>query len=61
MPSSEASLFWIAVIAVLAPLLAGFVPRRLVPEVVLLLVLHGLRVGHLDSTAWRDPAWRDYP
>jgi len=44
MPSSEASLFWIAVIAVLAPLLAGFVPRRLVPEVVLLLVL-GMVVG----------------
>lgn len=44
MPSAGASLFWIALIAVLAPLLAGFVPRRLVPEVVLLLVL-GMLVG----------------
>lgn len=44
MPSAGASLFWIALIAVLAPLLAGFVPRRLVPEVVLLLVL-GMVVG----------------
>lgn len=44
MPSAGASLFWISAIAVLAPLLAGFVPRRLVPEVVLLLVL-GMVVG----------------
>lgn len=44
MPSAGASLFWIAAIAVLAPLLAGFVPRKLVPEVVLLLVL-GMVVG----------------
>lgn len=44
MPSAGASLFWIALIAVLAPLMAGFVPRRLLPEVVLLLVL-GMIVG----------------
>ncbi|MGW4478687.1 cation:proton antiporter [Rhodococcus triatomae] len=39
MPSVGASLFWIALCAVIAPLIAGLVPRRLVPEVVLLLVL----------------------
>lgn len=44
MPSAGASLFAIALIAVLAPLLAGFVPRRLLPEVVLLLVF-GMIVG----------------
>ncbi|KZF04989.1 MAG: cation:proton antiporter [Rhodococcus sp. (in: high G+C Gram-positive bacteria)] len=44
MPSAGASLFLIALIAVLAPLLAGFVPRRLLPEVVLLLVF-GMIVG----------------
>lgn len=38
------SLFWIAVAAVLAPLIAGGVPRRLVPEVVLLLVA-GVLIG----------------
>ncbi|UTM35779.1 cation:proton antiporter [Rhodococcus pyridinivorans] len=38
------SLFWIAVAAVLAPLIAGAVPRRLVPEVVLLLVA-GVLIG----------------
>ncbi|UVT24866.1 cation:proton antiporter [Rhodococcus pyridinivorans] len=38
------SLFWIAVAAVLAPLIAGAVPRRLVPEVVLLLVT-GVLIG----------------
>lgn len=44
MPSAGASLFWISLIAVLAPLVAGFVPRRLLPEVVLLLVF-GMLVG----------------
>ncbi|MGA9873079.1 MAG: cation:proton antiporter [Rhodococcus sp. (in: high G+C Gram-positive bacteria)] len=44
MPSAGASLFWIALIAVVAPLVAGFVPRRLLPEVVILLVL-GMIVG----------------
>ncbi|MDJ0361248.1 cation:proton antiporter [Rhodococcus sp. H29-C3] len=44
MPSAGASLFWISLIAVLAPLAAGFVPRRLLPEVVLLLVF-GMLVG----------------
>lgn len=38
------SLFWIAVVAVVAPLLAGLVPRRLVPEAVLLL-LFGVLIG----------------
>lgn len=38
MPPPVASLFWITVVAALAPFLAGLVPRRLVPEVVLLLV-----------------------
>jgi len=38
------SLFWIAAVAAVAPLLAGLVPRRLVPEVVLLLVL-GMLIG----------------
>ncbi|MFD4179571.1 cation:proton antiporter [Rhodococcus sp. NPDC058514] len=44
MPSVGASLFWIALCAVIAPLLAGLVPRKLVPEVVLLLVA-GIVVG----------------
>jgi Kef-type K+ transport system membrane component KefB len=38
------SLFWIVLVAVLAPLIAGLVPRKLVPEVVLLLVL-GVLIG----------------
>ena len=43
-PSSFVSLLWIAVCAVIAPLLAGLVPRRLVPEVVILLVA-GVLIG----------------
>jgi hypothetical protein len=31
------SLFWIALVAVASPLLSALVPRRLVPETVLLL------------------------
>lgn len=38
------SLLWITVAAVLAPLIAGALPRRLVPEVVLLLVA-GVLIG----------------
>jgi Kef-type K+ transport system membrane component KefB len=38
------SLFWIVLVSVIAPLVAGLVPRRLVPEVVLLLVL-GVVIG----------------
>ena len=38
------SLLWIALVAVLAPLLAGLVPRRLLPEVVVLLAL-GVVIG----------------
>lgn len=44
MNSTESSLFWIVLCSVLAPLIAGLVPRKLVPEVVLLLVL-GVLVG----------------
>ena len=44
MPSTVESLFWIALCAVLAPLVAGSVLRRKVPEVVLLLVL-GVLIG----------------
>ena len=38
------SLFWIVLAAAMAPLLAAAVPRRLVPEVVLLLVA-GIIIG----------------
>jgi Kef-type K+ transport system membrane component KefB len=44
MPSAAESVFWIALCAVLAPLLAGLLLRGRVPEVVLLLVL-GVLVG----------------
>jgi Kef-type K+ transport system membrane component KefB len=42
--ATDASLFWIVLCSVLAPLIAGLGPRKLVPEVVLLLVL-GVLVG----------------
>ena len=44
MEATAISLFWIVLCAVAAPLLAGLVPRRLVPEVVLLLVF-GMIIG----------------
>jgi Kef-type K+ transport system membrane component KefB len=44
MPSVAVSLFWISVVAVAAPIVAGLVPRRLVPEVVFLLAL-GMVIG----------------
>jgi Kef-type K+ transport system membrane component KefB len=44
MPSAGESLFWIALCAVLAPLITGLVLRRRVPEVVLLLAL-GVLIG----------------
>ncbi|MFC6345600.1 cation:proton antiporter, partial [Nocardioides hankookensis] len=44
MPSAGESLFWIALCAVLAPLLTGLLLRGKVPEVVLLLVL-GVVIG----------------
>jgi Kef-type K+ transport system membrane component KefB len=44
METTAVSLFWIVLCAVAAPLLAGLVPRRLVPEVVLLLVF-GMIIG----------------
>jgi Kef-type K+ transport system membrane component KefB len=37
MPSSVTSMFWISLAAVIAPLVAGLIPRRLIPEVVFLL------------------------
>jgi Kef-type K+ transport system membrane component KefB len=42
--SSFVSLFWIALCGVIAPLVAGLIPRRLVPEVVILLIA-GMIVG----------------
>jgi Kef-type K+ transport system membrane component KefB len=42
--SSFVSLLWIALCAVIAPLLAGLVPRKLVPEVVILLIA-GVLIG----------------
>ena len=44
MESSFISLFWIALCGVIAPLLAGLIPRRLVPEVVILLIA-GMVIG----------------
>ncbi|MDF1603894.1 cation:proton antiporter [Nocardioides sp. YIM 152315] len=44
MPGAAESIFWIAVCAVLAPLLAGLLLRGRVPEVVLLLLL-GVLIG----------------
>ena len=44
MEATAVSLFWIVLCAVAAPLLAGAVPRRLLPEVVLLLVF-GVIIG----------------
>jgi Kef-type K+ transport system membrane component KefB len=56
MPSSIESLSWIALCAVIAPLLAGIVPRRLVPEVVLLLAA-GILIGpHAFDLAATDEA-----
>ncbi|HEU4329872.1 MAG TPA: cation:proton antiporter [Lapillicoccus sp.] len=50
------SLFWIAVVAVVAPLVAGLIPRRLVPEAVLLLAL-GVVIGpHVLGIASRGEA-----
>ena len=44
MESSFISLFWIALCGVIAPLMAGMIPRRLVPEVVILLIA-GMVIG----------------
>ena len=44
MAGTAASLFWIALCAVAAPLIAALVPRRLIPEVVVLLAL-GVVIG----------------
>lgn len=56
MPTPVTSLFWISLCAVMAPLLSGIVPRKLVPEVVLLL-LGGTLIGpHVLGLAARDQA-----
>lgn len=56
MPTSVTSLFWISLCAVLAPLISGLVPRRLLPEVVLLLV-SGIVIGpFVLGLAARDEA-----
>jgi len=44
MAGTASSLFWIALCAVAAPVLAALVPRRLIPEVALLLGL-GVLIG----------------
>lgn len=44
MESSFVSLLWIAICGVIAPLIAGLIPRRLVPEVVILLIA-GVIIG----------------
>lgn len=44
MPGAVASLFWIVLCAAAAPIVAGLVPRRLLPEVVVLLVA-GVVIG----------------
>ena len=56
MPSSVSSLFWISLCSVIAPMVAGLMPRRLVPEVVLLLV-GGVLIGpHMLDWAATDEA-----
>lgn len=56
MPSTVESLFWITLCSVLAPLVAGAIFRRKVPEVVLLLVL-GVVIGpHVLDLAATDEA-----
>jgi Kef-type K+ transport system membrane component KefB len=50
------SLFWIAAVAVASPLIAGLIPRRLVPEAVLLLAF-GVVIGpHVLGIATRGEA-----
>ncbi len=56
MPSTVESLFWISLCFVLAPLLAGLVLRRKVPEVVVLLVLGVLIGPHVFELAATDEA-----
>jgi Kef-type K+ transport system membrane component KefB len=56
MPSSVDSMFWISLAAVAAPLLAGLIPRRLIPEVVFLLAF-GMILGPFGlELAARDEA-----
>ena len=55
MESSFVSLLWIAICAVIAPLMAGLIPRKLVPEVVILLIAgmvsgpYGLGLARTDD------------
>jgi Kef-type K+ transport system membrane component KefB len=56
MPSSVTSLFWIAAVAVAAPLISGIIPRRLVPEVVLLLAFGVLIGPFVLDLAYTDEA-----
>ena len=55
MEATVTSLFWISLVAVASPLLAGLVPRRLVSEVVLLLGFgiligpYGLELAAMDA------------
>ncbi|MDV7267620.1 hypothetical protein R4315_24140, partial [Rhodococcus oxybenzonivorans] len=53
MPSLGALLFWIIGCAVVAPLFAGLVPRKLVPEVVLLLGATG--AVHAQTAVASEP------
>ncbi|RYP81613.1 cation:proton antiporter [Nocardioides guangzhouensis] len=55
MPDTVTSLFWISLVGVVAPLIAGLVPRKLLPEVVLLLGF-GMLIGEygLDLAAKDD-------
>jgi Kef-type K+ transport system membrane component KefB len=50
------SLFWIAVVAVVSPLIAGLIPRRLVSEAVLLLAFGVLIGPHVLGIATRGEA-----
>jgi len=55
MNTTTSSLFWIVLVSVLAPLVAGLAPRKLVPEVVLLL-LFGVLIGpHVTGRAVTTP------
>jgi Kef-type K+ transport system membrane component KefB len=49
--TTTSSLFWIVLCSVVAPLVAGLVPRKLVPEVVLLLLLGVLIGPHVFGVA----------
>lgn len=56
MPLAVTSLFWITLCAAAAPLLARLVPRRLLPEVVVLLVAGTIIGPHVLGLAGSDQA-----